>query len=69
MTPTEFRAARLSFGLTQPAWGQLLGIKRAQVAHLEAGRRNVTATLRNLIRIYQASGLPPQTDEHVKAAP
>lgn len=58
MTPIQFREARLNFGLTQDAWGLVLGVKREHVVKLEAGRANVTKTLALLVEAYRRHGLP-----------
>lgn len=38
----RFKEIRKEFGKTQEEWGNLIGITRAGVADIEAGRRNVT---------------------------
>jgi DNA-binding XRE family transcriptional regulator len=57
MTPEQFRAARKSFGLTQAAWGLLLGIGREHVAKLEAGTMPVSRTVAILVAMYLRYGL------------
>jgi predicted transcriptional regulator len=56
MTPEQFRSARHSFGLTQQAWGLLLGIGREHVAKLEAGTP-VSKTVAILVAMYLRYGL------------
>jgi DNA-binding XRE family transcriptional regulator len=58
MTNAEFRAARISFGLTQAAWGRMLGIGREYVAKIETGRVPVSSTIALLVEAYQRHGLP-----------
>jgi len=57
MTPDAFRSARHSFGLTQAAWGLLLGIGREHVAKLEAGTMPVSRTVAILVELYLRHGL------------
>jgi DNA-binding XRE family transcriptional regulator len=57
MTPEQFRSARHSFGLTQQAWGLLLGIGREHVAKLEAGTMPVSRTVAILVAMYLRYGL------------
>jgi DNA-binding transcriptional regulator YiaG len=57
MTPAQFRSARASFGLTQSAWGLLLGIGREHVAKLESGTKPVSATVAILVAMYQRHGI------------
>lgn len=59
MTAADFRAARLSFGLTQSAWGLFLGIGREHVAKIETGKAAPSRTLVLLVEAYQRHGLPP----------
>jgi len=56
VNPEQFRAARHSFGLTQQAWGLLLGIGREHVAKLEAGMP-VSKTVAILVAMYLRYGL------------
>lgn len=63
MTNAEFRAARISFGLTQAAWGRMLGIGREYVAKIETGRVPVSSTIALLVEAYQRHGIP-DTDCH-----
>ena len=56
MSPEQFRSARHSFGLTQQAWGLLLGIGREHVAKLEAGMP-VSKTVAILVAMYLRYGL------------
>ena len=60
MTPIQFREARLNFGLTQEAWGLLLGIHRVQVTKIEGGKSGVTKTLALLVSAYKRHGLPAE---------
>jgi predicted transcriptional regulator len=57
VNPEQFRAARHSFGLTQQAWGLLLGIGREHVAKLEAGTMPVSRTVAILVELYLRHGL------------
>jgi predicted transcriptional regulator len=57
VTPDQFRAARKTFGLTQQAWGQALGIGREHVAKLEAGTMPVSRTVAILVELYLLHGL------------
>lgn len=56
MTPADFRAARKTLGLTQPAWGLWLGISLSHVKAIEGGAANVTKTVEILVRLYLAGG-------------
>ena len=56
MTPEQFRSARHSFGLTQQAWGLLLGIGREHVAKIEGGAP-VSKTVAILVAMYLRYGL------------
>jgi DNA-binding XRE family transcriptional regulator len=58
MTSLQFREARLSFGLTQSAWGLCLGIGREHIAKIETGRAPVSKTLALLVSAYKRHGLP-----------
>ena len=58
MTPLQFREARLAFGLTQSAWGLVLGVGREHVAKIETGRAPVSKTLALLVEAYKRHGLP-----------
>jgi hypothetical protein len=57
MTPAAFRSARHSFGLTQQAWGLLLGMGREHVAKLEAGTMPVSKTVAILVAMDLRHGL------------
>ena len=60
-------AIRFHFGLTQAELGRYLGISAGQVAHLEAGRRQLTAATSQPLE-WLAQLLPPPTGT-VPAAP
>lgn len=51
MTPLEFRAARESLGLTQPAMGKALGISTRQVQRLESGEQGISGPIGKLVRL------------------
>jgi DNA-binding transcriptional regulator YiaG len=61
MFPADFRAARKSFGLTQAAWGRMLGIGREHVAKIETNKTPVSQTVALLVEMYQRHGVdhPP----------
>jgi predicted transcriptional regulator len=58
MTPTDFRAARKTLGLTQSAWASWLGISLSHCKALESGAANVTPTVSILVRLYLAGTRP-----------
>ena len=60
MTPTDFRAARKTLGLTQVAWASWLGISLSHCKALESGAANVTKTVEILVRLYLAGTRPPE---------
>lgn len=41
-----FKAIRLEKGLTQREFGELLGLSQSTIANIEAGRREITDTVR-----------------------
>ena len=41
-----FKAIRLERGLTQRDFGELLGLSQSTIANIEAGRREITDTVR-----------------------
>lgn len=51
MTPSEIRQARQSLGLTQQKFGELLHAKIRTVQDWEAGKRNMTASTAELLKI------------------
>lgn len=51
MTPTEIRSARLSLGLTQKEFGDLLHASLKAVQAWEYGQRNMTASTEELLKI------------------
>lgn len=59
MTPADFRSARKTLGLTQPAWGLWLGLSLSHVKAIEGGAANVTPTVSILVRLYLKGARPP----------
>jgi len=59
VTPADFRSARKSLGLTQPAWGRWLGLSLSHVKAIEGGAANVTKTVEVLVTLYLAGCKPP----------
>ncbi len=60
MTAADFRDARDAFGLTQSAWGLVLGVGREHIAKIEADKATPSRTLILLVEAYQRHGLPPK---------
>jgi predicted transcriptional regulator len=60
VTPTDFRTARKTLGLTQSAWASWLGISLSHCKALESGAANVTPTVSILVRLYLAGVTPPK---------
>jgi len=61
MTPTEFKQARQSLGLTQSRAAQWLGITLRNVQQWEAGERGVNPTAAILISAYLDGWRPQPT--------
>jgi DNA-binding XRE family transcriptional regulator len=59
MTPAEFRAARLAWGLTQVQLAKLLGHPRqAFVSYIETGARPITPPTEALMRAFLGGHRP-----------
>lgn len=59
MTPTEFKDARISLGLTPPQAAAVLGYGSAtRISEIENGHRNASAAVVLLIRAYVAGYRP-----------
>lgn len=51
MTAAEFRAARLTLGMTQKALGEIMGMLQPAIAEIESGRRSPTKIQAAFIRL------------------
>ena len=51
MTPTEFRAARASLGLTQAALAEALHVSRSHISHIEQGAERPSPALCAFLRL------------------
>ena len=59
MTPTEFKQARQSLGLTQAQAADMLGYGAAtRISEIENGQRNAGAAVVQLLRAYLAGYRP-----------
>jgi transcriptional regulator with XRE-family HTH domain len=65
MTPADFRAARLSLGLTPAQAATLLGYgNQSRISELEHGKRRPSATVQRLIQAYLDGYRPADWPKH-----
>lgn len=56
MTGPDIKALRMRLGMTQAQFASVLGLTRAHLAHVEAGARPVSDTVRILVRYVDRYG-------------